>query len=307
MKKFFQLSFSALCLGLLFYSGSTVLADEEAIINLDKVIKYAENKIRKETLTDYYSLITSGKYDTTQIDDNLLDRMVTFKPGKTDLVYEDFQATPIGEQEISEEKMLYVGSSMLNNNSNEPATLTSQSFTYSTTNQITTTTNHTIGASITATSNFTVPFLGESGLSLSASYSYSDSQAKLNSTQTTYVVPSQNITVPAKSSVKVTAYLKKTKIKGDVLLKGKVKGDVSGVAIINGWNPNPNLYREKTFSISDAAHEMGYRVNDDNSINIEGTGSYEAIVGSDMIIIVENLSSEDKSIYELPSSTLSIG
>ena len=219
---------------------------------------------------------------------------------------------PDGSPSITYDEAVYIGHSILHNTTNVDQTLTTQSFSETITETVSTTTTHTVGTSVSASSKFQIPFVGETGASFTASYNFSQNKTNTNSKAVTITVQPQRILVPANSSVEVNVYLNKAKIKGDVKLKGELVGSESGKATVKGYNYYPNgwitlgtigytfdltefakKYGGNKGSMQNGTYFLGIVPNADGRINIAGKGTYEASIGSELVVETKNLSTQE--------------
>lgn len=202
-----------------------------------------------------------------------------------------------GSPSISYDDMVYIGRSLLHNNSNVEQKMTTQSFQETITDTVSTSTTHGVGTSVTAKSSFSIPFTGSTDISMTASYNFSENTTETNSKAVTIKVEPQKVTVPANSSIEVLVYLNKASIRGNVLLKGELVGTEKGEITIQannafwGW-----IFADsESYSIDVAqmakekGQSMGIEPNSDGSVNIVGRGTYEASIGAELVVKINNL------------------
>nr|3ZJX_A Chain A, EPSILON-TOXIN [Clostridium perfringens D]3ZJX_B Chain B, EPSILON-TOXIN [Clostridium perfringens D]3ZJX_C Chain C, EPSILON-TOXIN [Clostridium perfringens D]3ZJX_D Chain D, EPSILON-TOXIN [Clostridium perfringens D] len=249
------------------------------------------------------TLIEKGRYNTKY---NYLKRMekyypnamayfdkVTINPQGNDFYINNPKVELDGEPSMNYLEDVYVGKALLTNDTQQEQKLKSQSFTCKNTDTVTATTTHTVGTSIQATAKFTVPF-NETGVSLTTSYSFANTNTNTNSKEITANVPSQDILVPANTTVEVIAYLKKVNVKGNVKLVGQVSG--------SEWGEIPSYLAFPRdgykFSLSDTVNKSD--LNEDGTININGKGNYSAVMGDELIVKVRNLNTNNVQEYVIP-------
>ena len=204
-----------------------------------------------------------------------------------------------GNPTISYDDTVYIGRSLLHNNSNVDQVMTTQSFQETVTDTVSTSTTHGVGTSITAKSSFSIPFTGSTDIAMTASYNFSQNTTETSSKAVTIKVEPQRVTVPANSSVEVRVFLNKASISGNVLLKGDLVGTETGEITIQannafwGW-----IFADsESYSIDMAqmakeyGQSMGLETNSDGSVKIVGKGTYEASIGADLVVQVNNLTS----------------
>lgn len=219
------------------------------------------------------------------------------------------KVTLVGTPQIDYDggETVYIGRSILTNSSSQEQTLTTQSFSESVQDVVTTTTTHAVGTSVNASANFQVPFVGKTGLSLTSSYNFSRATTNTNARTVTHTVEAQKIAVPANTTVEVSVVLKKAKITGNVALKGQLVGSESGsvefqarnnyygwmFAFYNGYTYNladlANKYGGNKGSMEQGTYFLGIVPNSDGSINIEGKGTYTASVGAELYVTVKDV------------------
>ncbi len=213
-------------------SITNIVPPTNAIAN--EISNKVSNEISKKASYDNVdALIEIGRFNTKY---NYLKRMekyypnamayfdrITITPKGNDFYINNPKVELDGEPSLNYLEDVYVGKALLTNDTPQEQKLKSQSFTCKNTDTVTATTTHTVGTSIQATAKFTVPF-NETGVSLTTSYSFSNTNTNTNSKEFTHSVPSQDIVVPANTTVEVLAYLKKVNVKGNVKLVGQVSG-----------------------------------------------------------------------------------
>ncbi|MGU8578048.1 epsilon toxin type B [Clostridium perfringens] len=258
---------------------------------------------KKASYDNVDTLIEKGRYNTKY---NYLKRMekyypnamayfdkVTINPQGNDFYINNPKVELDGEPSMNYLEDVYVGKALLTNNTQQEQKLKSQSFTCKNTDTVTATTTHTVGTSIQATAKFTVPF-NETGVSLTTSYSFANTNTNTNSKEITHNVPSQDILVPANTTVEVIAYLKKVNVKGNVKLVGQVSG--------SEWGEIPSYLAFPRdgykFSLSDTVNKSD--LNEDGTININGKGNYSAVMGDELIVKVRNLNTNNVQEYVIP-------
>ena len=218
-------------------------------------------------------------------------------PSATSYSLKNSVVEPDGSPSISYDETVYIGRSLLHNNSNVEQEMTTQSFQETITDTVSTSTTRGVGTSVTAKSSFSIPFTGSTDISMTASYNFSENTTETNSKAVTIKVEPQRVTVPANSSIEVLIYLNKASISGNVLLKGELVGTETGEITIQannafwGW-----IFADsESYSIDVAqmakekGQSMGIEPNSDGSVNIVGRGTYEASIGAELVVQINNL------------------
>lgn len=267
-------------------SSTGVHAATRTVDNLDTLINQAQKDMRKQALTEYKNTLRIS----LPINDNNINSMTTYYPTKNNLIYSNFKAEPIGNPNIIDPEMVCVNTSIFENSRDVSQSFSTNKISFTDTNSVTTTATQQMGTSITST--FKIP-IGELGTTIQASYNYSDSKANTTTTTVTHELSPIHVEVKPHSKVEVSTYLKKYKVQGKLLMTGTVNGTVNGKAIITNLRPNINTAIERKVEIGDVAKALGYETNADNSINIQGTGSYEASIGTTLVVVVKDLTTNE--------------
>lgn len=138
-----------------------------------------------------------------------------------------FDIIQSGSPVIENAKTIYAGRAVLTNNTNKEQKLKTDSFvhqeSYTTTTKVVNGFN--INASTTTKLNFDVLFGGiETNISVSAGYNFSKENTNTSTITKTITIPSQEILVPANTSVEVIAYFTKGIAKGLTTLEATLEG-----------------------------------------------------------------------------------
>lgn len=151
-------------------------------------------------------------------------------------------------------------------------------------NSVTHATTHGFKFGSKASAKFNIPFVGETAIELSAEYNFSDTSSETNSKSFTYTATSQNIKVPAHSSVEVVVSLDTVKTKGGVKLLAKMSGEDTGsfhYKSITGGIGKSYVYNNTFNSLVAYASRFEKLQNisanpGGKTVNIIGSGIYEA-------------------------------
>jgi len=187
-----------------------------------------------------------------------------------------------GSSIINESNPLFVGKTILTNNTDQEQTLSTNSFSKTITNSVTNSTTNGFKFGVKATAKFQIPVVGETGLELSTEYNFSDTSAKTTSESHTYTATPQSIKVPAKSSVEVIVNLNKVKAKGNVELLTGVTGNVNSHFYFANYG---YFYTPQLTELARLAPGPNF-ARDINYVNLIGTGKYEADYGTDFSVTV---------------------
>lgn len=277
--------------------------------NVDQIVTQARD-IKK------YEVINEVRNGNSQWADKELKGYVF--PKSSNFQLKNTRVTTIGDARVDYQgDTVYIGHAVLTNNSSTEQTLVTQSFSETVQDTVTTITTHAVGTSINASANFQVPFVGSTGVALTSTYNFSVASNNSNSRSVTHTVQPQKVVVPANSSVEVIVMLNKAKITGNVALQGELIGSESGSMTFQGYNLYLGwmdaFYRDYSFTLADMANKyggnkgsmengtyfLGIVPNADGSINIEGKGSYEASIGSELTVTVRDLTTGKSVSTEL--------
>ncbi|MGE8036255.1 ETX/MTX2 family pore-forming toxin [Lysinibacillus sp. NPDC093692] len=220
-----------------------------------------------------------------------------------DLKFNQFSVQADGSPVITSSENVYVGRETLTNNTDMEQVLTTQSFTKTLSNTVTNSTTHGFSFGVKATSKFSIPFVGETGIELSTEYNFSDTSSYENSESYTYIVSPQNIRVPAHSSVEVIVILNTAKMNGDVKLLANASGTVTAspyYTFPQYPNIDFNAYMEnmKLNEIARVVSQENLKNispnSDGETINLIGSGKYEAKYGTTSSVTVNPVNTKGK-------------
>ncbi len=226
--------------------------------------------------------------------------------GYKDVEYHQFSVEADGSPIITNSTNIFVGKTTLTNNTDQEQTLSTNSFSKAIANSVTNSTTHGFKFGTKASAKFKVPFVGETTFELSAEYNFSDTSSQTNSETYTYIASPQNIKVPAHSSVEVTVNLDTVKAKGDVKLFAKMSGEDHGNFVydsLTGGNSTAYIYALTFNQIVERASKYAQLQNisanpDGKTVNIIGSGKYEANYGTEFTVTVRPVDKNGKSVNE---------
>ncbi|MES1053444.1 sulfurtransferase [Bacillus thuringiensis] len=215
---------------------------------------------------------------------------------------------------ITNSNNLFVGKTTLTNHTNQDQTLTTSEFSRTLENSVTnaTTNGFNLGASASAT--FTIPLVGGTSIELSTEYNFSDTKETTKSESYTYTASSQNIIVPANSSVEVIVNLNTAKISGNVKLLSHVDGEVKystyvhiDDGIVTGtkqtfgqfvaYEVNPQLGLSNFDNV---------KLNQNNDVFLVGKGKYSAEYGTEFAVTVRPVAKPNR-LAATPSKSTNEG
>lgn len=277
--------------------------------NVDQIVEQAR-EVKK------YEIIAEVRKGNSEWANRLLRG--TAYPKSSDFQLQNTRVTKIGDTQVDYQgDTVYIGRAVLTNNSSTEQKLVTQSFSETVLDSVTTITTQAVGTSVNASCDFQVPFLGSTGIALTSTYNFSVASNKTNTRSVTHTVQPQSVVVPPNSSVEVVVTLNKAKVTGNVALQGELVGSESGTMSFQGYNNYFGwilaFYEDYSFTLADIANKyggdkgnmeqgtyfFGIVPNADGSINIAGKGTYEASVGTELIVTVRDLTTGKSVSVEL--------
>ncbi|HDR4874858.1 TPA: ETX/MTX2 family pore-forming toxin [Bacillus cereus] len=198
-----------------------------------------------------------------------------------------------GTPNISNVSDLFVGKTTLTNNSDQEQTLSTNSFSKTITDSVTTSTTHGFKIGEKTTGKISLP-IGELAQEVSLEYNFSSTGSQTKTESYTYTATPQNIKVKPHSSVEVIVILKKVKATGKVNLNTKMSGNVMYNHVYKALpgEQNNKAYVHSGSMASAVRYAKNFdklpdlSVNPDDTISLIGKGTYEAEVGSEFSVTV---------------------
>ncbi|AMR06308.1 ETX/MTX2 family pore-forming toxin [Bacillus thuringiensis] len=229
-----------------------------------------------------------------------------FNTSYKNLEYHQFSVEADGSPIITNSNNIFVGKTTLTNNTDQEQTLSTNSFSKMISNSVTHSTTHGFKFGTKASAKFNIPFVGETGIELSAEYNFSDTSSETSSESFTYIATPQNIKVPAHSSVEVVVSLDTVKANGNVKLLAKMSGEDMGsfnYKSTTGGIGKSYVYNKSFNSLVTYASKIEKLQNisanpDGKTINIIGSGKYEAEYGTEFNVTVTPIDKNGKSVDE---------
>ncbi|MDO6632228.1 ETX/MTX2 family pore-forming toxin [Bacillus thuringiensis] len=212
------------------------------------------------------------------------------------MTYHQFSVEAVDSPVITNSENIFVGKTTLTNSTNQEQMLSTNSFSKVISNSISYSTIHGYKFGTKASGKLAIPLVGETGMELSAEYNFSDTENRTNNESFTYTVSPQNIKVPANSSVEVIVKLDSVMSKGNVQLitnmSGRDKGDFDFTKSTISYDLNFNniiLYASNFENLPYISANL-----DENTINIVGSGKYEAKYGTEFSVTVKPVKQRNK-------------
>lgn len=191
---------------------------------------------------------------------------------KSNFNIENMNVENIDSSQKLENRNIYYGETILTNSLDTEQTLNSSAFDFTENNTFTTTTTNVVGTTISASTSFNLPLIGNLNTSVSTKYDFSKATSNSQSTTVTYKVPAQSIKLKPHQTVIVRARLIKTKTSGDVKLNGNVVGSETGTIAVGIVGPiNDWVHKPYSFNLNTP---------------VAGYGTYEADYGSSLFVEV---------------------
>ncbi|EOO04916.1 hypothetical protein IAW_05734 [Bacillus cereus str. Schrouff] len=277
-------------------------------VNADQ-INSTENTIKKETKTDTAildwkvpiyeateivgkNLQVPGKYVETISIGNIM--------GYFDVKHHQFSVESDGSPIITNSKNIFVGKTTLTNNTDQEQTLSTNSFEKTISNSVTNATTHGFNFGVASSAEFTIPFVGTTGIEITTEYNFSSEESIERSEEYTYTATPQEIVVPAHSSVEVIVNLESVKAKGDVKLLAQISGKDNGTFVYDNIAYVYNLtFNEIVERASKYEKLKDIAANSDGeTINMLGAGKYEAEYGTEFSVTVNPINRNGDVINE---------
>ncbi|MED3089254.1 ETX/MTX2 family pore-forming toxin [Bacillus toyonensis] len=197
-----------------------------------------------------------------------------------------------GSPIITNSNNLFVGRTTLTNNTNQDQTLTTNEFSKTFENSVTNSTTNGFNLGASASATFKIPLVGETSIELSTEYNFSDTKETTKSESYTYTASSQNIVVPANSSVEVIVNLNTAKISGNVNLLSHVDGKVNYSSYVGDGNVNGHIQTFRQFLYYEVNPRLGLsnfnnvKLDQNNRVFLVGKGKYSAEYGTEFAVTV---------------------
>ncbi|GED63993.1 ETX/MTX2 family pore-forming toxin [Lysinibacillus fusiformis] len=291
--------------------GTTLAISSPSLASADQ-INTSENNLQREvkahTILDWKDPIFNA---TEIVGKNLLVPGIYLFTNSTyhhmgyyGVKYEQFSVEADGSPSHTNSTSIFVGKTTLTNITDQEQTLSTNSFSKMISNSVSNSTTHGFKFGTKASAKFQIPFVGETGIELSAEYNFSDTSSTTNTESYTYIASPQNIKVPAHSTVEVLVNLNTVKAKGNVKLLTKVSGRDQGVFVFDPQTGDisKSYYYDLHFNqIVEKASKFEKLHNissnsDGNTVNIIGSGKYEAEYGTEFSVTVRPVDNKGRSI-----------
>ncbi|WP_305927799.1 ETX/MTX2 family pore-forming toxin [Bacillus mycoides] len=208
-----------------------------------------------------------------------------------------------GSPTITSSNSLFAGRTILNNTTDQDQTLTTNEFSKTFENSVTSSTTNGFNLGVSASSTFKIPLIGETSVEISTEYNFSNTSEKTKTESYTYTASSQNIVVPANSSVEVIVNLNTAKLSGNVKLLSHVDGKISYNS--HNWNQTASTSFRGMLTTLARPYEIAnnVKVHPSNGAYLIGKGKYSAEYGTEFVVTVRPVVKPNKSSAKLSEST----
>ncbi|TPR56922.1 ETX/MTX2 family pore-forming toxin [Enterococcus sp. OL5] len=201
---------------------------------------------------------------------------------------------------LKDGKTLAAHNATLHNNTGIGQVMSTASFSYTQTDKVTTKASHSTGTSMTTTAEMKFPFVSGS-MSLNVKYDFSYNKSVESTETKQWVVPSQNITVPAGHKYRVDWILNIGVARGTTDLTSYVKATIpfkmnSNNGTRYGLTLRDSIRNYDRFfsSITNSPYIWGARqnwerYNDNAAIRKWGVAQYEAEFGTELVMTITDV------------------
>ncbi|WP_406340462.1 ETX/MTX2 family pore-forming toxin [Streptomyces sp. NBC_00648] len=206
------------------------------------------------------------------------------------VTFSNLQVTPDGEATTSPGATWYVGSSFLTNKTDREMTLTTQSFSKTVTDTLSTAVTKQFSTSHKVSGQVNVGNFFSGSDEFTATWTWGETDTKTASEQETYKAKSQSVPVPPHTTAVVKVVLKQTKSTGAVKLEGDLDGSFTRSLIRTDCNDSGacapgHVVRSSTESVYDTALAAvplppGIYLSGHHTVAVPGLGTYTAENGS---------------------------
>nr|RNG39536.1 sulfurtransferase [Bacillus thuringiensis] len=204
---------------------------------------------------------------------------------------------------ITDLKEVYVGRSILRNNTDIDQTLYTDSYSETITESTTSAVTHGFNIGESTTASLSLPIVGAGfEQEVHMEYNISTENSTTKEKSRTYTAPSQAIVVPAHSSVEVIVKLDRIKADGKVDLFSKMK-DTQYTSLV--WfkdRPDQMFVGSVYDAVRDVTSDQTFpdiKANKkDKTISLIGKGNYKAVLGTTFSVNVKPVNKEGRAIND---------
>ncbi|WP_344072954.1 ETX/MTX2 family pore-forming toxin [Streptomyces crystallinus] len=237
------------------------------------------------------------------------------------VTFSHLQVTPDGEPTTTLGDTWFVGTARLTNSTDQPQSLTTQSYTKTVTDSVSTSVTKQFGGSNTVSAQVKLGEFFTGGDEFTTTWTWGDTHTHTQTDDQTYTANAQQIAVPAHTTAVVTIALVQTKSTGLVNLKGDLDGSFQRVVTRTDCNDASggcapgHVVSNKTESVYDTALNAvplppGMYLSDHHTVAVPGLGTYTAAHGSYFTVKVTDEPDGSRPVPAAPRSytyTLPVG
>lgn len=222
------------------------------------------------------------------------------------------------DMNISSGETITTHSAIFENGGDAEQTFSTNRFTYTQTDSVSTTSSHTVGTELAVEAKIEIPFIGGGTTKLAAKYDFNSSKTVETTSSKLWEVPSQNIKVPAKHKYRVQWFLNTSTATGtadllsivDAYIPIKISSDGTskcGYAVGDAINKQkqlisilpPNKYIW-------GASENWERISADTASRKWGISKYTASFGTELIMSIMDITNSESSPVVLQQKTMDL-
>lgn len=207
-----------------------------------------------------------------------------------------------GNPVIKNSQTLFVGKSVFKNNTDQDQTFTTNEFSKTIEQSVSSSTTHGFNLGVSTSASFGIPGIGEGSVELSTEYNFSNTNETTNSESYTYTANPQNIVVPAHSAVEVMVTLNTNKISGNVKLLSKIEGGYSYHDGIGPISKNLGSLVNDVWQLDKSIFNIA-KFNNDGTVSLVGRGKYEAQYGTKFSVTIKPVELNPRALAVTSSDT----
>ncbi|MEN3582994.1 ETX/MTX2 family pore-forming toxin [Streptomyces sp. ZYX-F-203] len=212
----------------------------------------------------------------------------------------------VGDPSVSLGDLWFVGTSTLRNTTDDAQTMSSESFTKTIEDTVTTSVTKGLEVSNTVQASVDMGDVLHLGNELTTTWNFSEENSHANSESVSYTAPQQDIVVPAHTTATVTVRLQQAIATGDVALSTDLGGQYEGWQCSSGscassYSPLYSTIKSiqdsgKTWANTPApALPSGFTLNTGKqALSFEGAGTYSATYGANFDVKVSMAPNSDE-------------
>ncbi|MEY8457873.1 ETX/MTX2 family pore-forming toxin [Lactococcus ileimucosae] len=221
------------------------------------------------------------------------------------------------DMKLKEGEALAAHSSHFTNDTNNVQNIDTPSFSFETSDSITTTTTHSVNTGMSAQEHFLFPSIGGIGIAkvkFSVEYTYTTGYEKTKSKTIIWKVPSSSIRLEPHTKVQVDWFLRTTEASGTIKLQDKVKAQIpyktdleTGAISTHGLGKviaSEDLLSNRYWNMFMKESRSNWQqVSNNTALYNMGSGSYHAKYGTELYFVVKEIEDDGTSgpvIYEAP-------